>query len=317
MNKFSLVLLMMVCILFFSTCLNTGLGVDLDFPRWQVGNWWKFNIEIFGETKLVGTHTATIVSDDSDIFQNGQNFVCYQMEILAGGTIYGNVDGNGIRGTWTINYDNYLMKSDYSWVFTDGTYEETTSISDSSGTIPISFITDETSTIKIVDEITFNPPFGANNGFPLTVGKSWSAATTETSKSQITVNGNTESITESETYTKTFLVLRKETITISAGEFETYVIKRTDPDGAYSEGFYSPKVGTNIKESDYDSIGTLESSMELLDYEYQSPEDTSQLLSIDQYSIIIIIVSIIVISGTAIIYLLKRKKRQALQNHNL
>ena len=316
MNKFSLVVVMMVCILFFSNYINTGLGADPDFPRWQVGDWWKFNIEIFGETNYVGTQTGTIVSDDSDIFQNGQNFVCYQMEILAGGTIYGNVDGNGIRGTWTINYDNYLMKSDYSWVFSDVTYEETTSISDSSGTIPISFITDETTTIKIVDEITYNPPFGANNGFPLTVGKSWSAATTETSKSQITVNGNTESITESETYTKTFLVLRKETSTISAGEFETYVIKRTDPDGTYSENYYSPEVGTDIKGSDYDSSGTLESSMELLDYEYQSPEDTSQLLSIDQYSIIII-VSIIVISGTAIIYLLKRKNSQALQNHNL
>jgi len=233
MNKVSIVSVMLVCILFFSICLNTGLGADFDFPRWQVGNWWKFNIEIFGETNYVGTQTATIVSDNNDVFQNGQNFVCYQMEILGGGTIYGNVDGNGIGGTWTIDYENYLMKSDYSWVFTHSTYEETTSIGDSTGTTPISFIIDETITIKIIDDVTFNPPFGANDGFPLTVGKSWTSATTETTKSQIIVNGNSESITESETYTKTFLVLRKESITISAGEFETYVIKRTDSKSWY------------------------------------------------------------------------------------
>jgi len=311
MKKGSLVLLVIIFIMFFSTCLNTSLGANLDFPKWQVGNWWKFNVEIFGETNLVGTETTTIVRDDSDVFQNEQNFTCFQLETLGGGTIYGNVDGSEIGGTWTLNMNNYLMKSDYSWVFTHLIYEETTKSDDSTGTIPISFIANEIITIKIVNEITFNPPFGANDGFPLTIGKSWSSATTETTKSQIIVNGNTEAITESEAYTKTFLILRKETIVISAGEFETYVIKQTDPDGTYSEGFYSPKVGTNIKEIKYDSTGTIETTRELLDYEYKSPEDTSQLLSIDQYSIIIIVL-IIVISGTASIYLLKRKNRQVL-----
>ncbi|MHA1221006.1 MAG: hypothetical protein ACTSQB_04665, partial [Candidatus Heimdallarchaeota archaeon] len=271
MKKGSLVLLVIIFIMFFSTCLNTSLGANLDFPKWQVGNWWKFNVEIFGETNLVGTETTTIVRDDSDVFQNEQNFTCFQLVTLGGGTIYGNVDGSEIGGTWTLNMNNYLMKSDYSWVFTHLIYEETTSSDDLTGTITISFIAEEIITIKIVNEITFNPPFGANDGFPLTIGKSWSSATTETTKSQIIVNGNTEAITESEAYTKTFLILRKETIVISAGEFETYVIKQTDPDGTYSEGFYSPKVGTNIKEIKYDSTGTIETTRELLDYEYKSP----------------------------------------------
>jgi len=77
-----------------------------------------------------------------------------------------------------------------------------------------------------------------------------------------------------------------------------------------------PKVGTNIKETEYDSTGNLKITIELLDYEYQSPEDTSQLLSIDLFSIMII-VSIGVISGIAIIYLLKIKNRMIPENPDL
>jgi hypothetical protein len=312
-DKVPVLLLLLCFILFFSICLNTGFGADPDFPRWQVGNWWKFNIESSGEVNLVGTSTYTVVSDDVDVHQNGQDFNCYQIDVLGGGTIY----GNGIGGKWTLTGRYYYLKSDQSWVAIHSTYEDTVSIDDASDVTPISFIADETLTMKIVIDTTYNPPFEANKGFPLTVGKSWSVATTETSKTQTMVNGDTESTTESEACTKTFLVLRKKSITISTDEIETYVIKRTDSDGAYAEAHYSPEVGFDVKMIEYDSTGTLQTTMELLNYEYKPIGGDSHLLTTGIFPILII-VSIIVISAIAIIYLLKKKKSfQTLKSDNL
>lgn len=299
------VLLMLLCfILFFSIWLNTGFGADTHLPRWKVGNWWKFNVEISGDiVNLVGTSIYTVASDDVDVHQNGQDFNCYQIDVLGGGTIY----GNGMEGNWTLTGRHYYLKSDQSWVAIHSTYEDTVSIDDASDVTLISLIADRTVTMKIVIDTTYDPPFEANKGFPLTVGKSWSAATTETSKTQTIVNGDAESITESEAYTKTFLVLRKESITISAGEVETYVTKRTDPDGAYAEGYYSSEVGFDVKMIDYNSNGTLQTSMELLNYKYQPIGDDSHLLTTGIFPILII-VSIVVTSVITSIYLLKKKK---------
>ena len=307
MKKIKILILLFITslILSFST-INTSFGADPDFPQLQVGDWWKFNIEISGEINLVGTYTFTVVGDNVDVFQNGQNFNCYQIDLLGGGTIYGEIVGIGIGGTWTLTEQHYYTKSDISWVKIYSTYEDTISANDNSGGTPISTIQDGITSKSILDVI-YNPPFEANKGFPLTVGKSWSAATTETIKAETTINGNTESTTESEAYTKTFLVMRKELITISIGETEAYVIKRTDPDGAYAETYYSPEVGTDVKMIEYDSIGTIQSTMELLSYEYQSIGDDSQLLTTGIFPILIIVL-IGVISAIVTIYFLRKKK---------
>ncbi len=302
-------LLLLVFILISSSCLNNGYGATIspELPRWQVGDWWKFDIEFSGEINLVGTYSFMVVSDNFDVLQDGQNFSCYQIDVSGGGTIYGNINDNEIEGTWTETARQYYTKSDQSWVAIYSTYKETISINDNSGVTAISLVQDETITSTSTSETTYNPPFEANKGFPLTVGKSWSATTTETTKTQTTVKGNMESTTESETYTKTFLVLRKESITISTGEIETYVIKRTDPDGAYAEIYYSPEVGFDVKQIEYDSTGTFQATMELLDYEYQTTGDDPQLLTTGIFQILIVL-TIMAILAVAAIYLLKKKK---------
>ena len=308
MKKFRIVLLLFWVILLFSVNLNTGYGADPDFPEWQVGNWWKFNVEISAQNTgvgYVGTQTITVVNDDVNVFQNGQDFNCYQIEMIGGGTIFGEFDGSGISGTWTVTENHYYTKSEFSWVNIYSTYEEIISFNSNSGISSISTVQDKNS-YKSISNVSYNPPFEANKGFPLTVGKSWSATTTETVETLITINGNSESTTESEAYTKTFLVLRKQSITTSIGDTEVYVIKRTDPDGAYGETYYSPDVGTDVKMVEYDSTGTIQVSMELLSYEY-TPR-TSLLLFTAEILPILLVVSIIIISTILIIYFLKRKK---------
>ena len=291
--------------------MNTGFGVDPNLPRWKVGNWWKFNVEISGDiVDLVGTSTYTVVSDDIDVHQNGKHFNCYQIDVLGGGAVY----GNGMEGNWTLTGRHYYLKSDQSWVAVHSTCEDTVSIDDASDVTLISSIADRTVTMKITIDTTYNPPFEANKGFPLTVEKSWSAATTETSKTQTIVNGDTEYTSESEAYTKTFSVLRKESIAIPTGEVETYVIKRTDPDGAYAEGYYSPEVGFDVKMIEYDSNGTLQTILELVNYKYQSIGDDSHLLATGIFPILAI-ASIIMIFAMVAIHLLKKNKNfQTLEN---
>ena len=308
MTKIKILILLFITsfILSFST-INTVFGVDPDFPRWQIGDWWKSNVEIsVVDFKLVGTTTFTVVGTDVEVVQNGQNFNCYQIDANSVGTIHGASDSTGISGTWTLTERSYYTKSDQSWVTYYSTYEDTISFNGNSGGTPISTIQDKISSKTILD-ITFNPPFEANKGFPLTVGESWSAATTETIKTETTIFGNTESTTESEAYTKTFLVLRKEILPISIGETEAYIIKRTDPDGAYAEIYYSPEVGFDVKQIEYDSTGTIKTTMELSSYNYQSNRDDSNLFATGTFTTIIIGL-ILLISAVVTFYVMKKKK---------
>jgi hypothetical protein len=307
-NKVLIIILFLSFILFFSLCLDNGYGVSNspDLPQWQVGDWWKVDIKISGEVTLVGAITFTVVNDNIDVIQNEQKFHCYQIDLSGGGTLHGDVDGNRIEGTWTATELQYYTKSDQSWVAVYSTYEETISLDDDSGTTQILLVADEI-TSKTTYDTTYNPPFEANKGFPLTVGKSWIASTTETTETETTVNGIVESSTDSEAYTKTFEVIRKETLTLSMGEVETYVTKRTDPDGIYAESYYSPEVGFDVKQIDYYSNGTIQRTLELTDYRYQRTGDDPQLSTIEIFQILVV-TSIIVISVIAVIYFLKKQK---------
>ncbi|MCW4034823.1 MAG: hypothetical protein NWF03_05615 [Candidatus Bathyarchaeota archaeon] len=289
-----------------------GAAVNPDVPEWHVGDWWKFNVEVSGDASLVGIYTFTIVDDNVDVSQNGQTFNCYKLDISGSGTIYGNVYGLGLSGSWSSEEYQYYTKSDLSLVSVHSTYDETVTVTDGSEISTVSLVADETVVSRLITDIKYNPPFEVNKGFPLTVGKSWSAATTETKETQTTISGTTESATETDSYTKTFLVLGKESTTVSAGEFETYVIKRTDPDGAYAETWHSPQVGFDIKQIEYDSTGTSYFTVELLDYEHLNSQptvvDDTQSLTTEMVLILASFSIVIAVFAVVVIYLLKHKK---------
>ena len=193
------------------TCFNSCLGsaVSPELPEWQVGDWWKFSVEVTGDASLVGTYTFKIVDDNIDVSQNGQTFNCYKIDISAGGTIYGDVYGMGVSGSWSSAEQQYYTKSDLSLVSVYSTYDETVTVTDNSGATTVSLVADETITSQVITETKYNPPFEVNKGFPLAAGKTWSAATTETTETQTTIGGNTEYTTKTDSYTKTFLVLAR------------------------------------------------------------------------------------------------------------
>jgi hypothetical protein len=291
-----------------------GDAVSPEVPEWQVGDWWKFSVEVSGDASLVGTYTFTIENDNIDVSQNGKTFNCYKIDISGGGTIYGDVYGMGVSGSWSSTEQQYYTKSDLSLVSVYSTYDETVTVTDNSGVTTVSSVADETIISQVIMETKYNPPFEVNKGFPLSAGKNWSAATTETTKTQTTIGGNTEFATETDSYTKTFLVLAKEFTAVSVGDFETYVIKRTDPDGAYAETWHSPQVGFDIKQIEHDSTGTSYATMELLDYERHDSQqivNDSQFLTAEMIPILASFSAIIAVSAIIIIFLLKHKKPQS------
>jgi hypothetical protein len=308
-NEVHSIILLLALILLFSSFLASGYGATVgpELPKWQVGNWWKFNIEILGEVNLVGTYTYMVVNDDANVLQNEHNFNCYQIDISGEGILSGEIDSNELEGTWTITEQQYYTKSDQSWVAVYSTYQETFTVNDDSGATQISLIQKEKFTSTTTIETTYNPPFEANKGFPLTVGKNWFAETTETTKTQTSADWNLESTTETETYKKTFSVLRKESMTLPIGQTETYVIKRIDPDGAYAESYYSPEVGFDVKQIDCDSTGIIQVTLELLDYSYATNDDKSHWFTIETLQILIIL-AIVVIATIAVILFLKRRR---------
>lgn len=246
---------LMIFLVLSTICVGTVVGVnEVEMPKYSVGDKWKFSVDYKEEMGMLGTVTQEITGDSVGITQFGKSYVCYEFSFSCSGTVYGELYGQGVTGTWTMNGKSYTQKSDLSEVKDTMTTDVTFTYAG------------ESHTMKQVIETTYDPPLESSG--PLTVGKSWSAATTKTTTTQTTIDGQVDQETDTTTYTKSYLVLRTEPTTVSAGEFETFVIKATDPDGSYSESYNSPEVGGSVKQMGYDETGKLVMTMELLEYSY-------------------------------------------------
>jgi hypothetical protein len=303
-------IVVVLCLTFLvSTCIGTCLGTSSssELPVWEVGDWWKQSITVSGEASLVGTYTITVVDDSAVISQNGQDYTCYELVVSGGGTIHGAINGLGLSGTWTTTEHHYYTTADQSWVKISSTYDETVTVygaGDYEGQ-------SNTVTSRLITETVYNPPFESTKGYPLSVGKSWTATTTETKQTQTTIAGETESETKTDSYTKNYLVTQTESVTVSAGEFETYVTRRTDPDGAYAETFYSPVAGFDVKQIEYDSTGNPYLTLELTDYNYSptgngnnpSGNDTADSATSNMF-VLLIVASVISVTALIVVILL-------------
>lgn len=277
-----------------TACVGTVVGVNkAEMTRYSVNDKWKFSVDYKGEFGMLGTLTSEITGDSVEITEFGKHYVCYEVSITAGGTVYGELYGEGITGTWTMNGKMYAQKSDLSDVKSTITTDVTVTYAG------------ESMTMEQVIETTYNPPLESSG--PLTVGESWSAATTETTTMQTTIDGDVDQETDTTSGTWNYFVLRTEPITVSAGEFDTFVIRATDPDGSYSESYYSQEVGESVKVKEYDETGKLVGTVELLEYSYAAAEEEFPWLWV---IIGIVIAAAVITSGVGYV-LYKRRKPTA------
>jgi len=283
---------LMIFLVLSTVYVGTVVGVnEAEMPKYSVGDKWKFNVDYKEEIGLLGTGTFEITGDSVDIFPFEEHYVCYEIKFTGNGTVY----GQNVTGTWTMNIVMYAQKSDLSDV-------------ESTSTTYVTFTyAGESHIMKIVTGTTYDPPLGSGKGYTLTTGKSWSATTTETEFTETTIDGDIDKKTDNTTYTRSYLVLRTELTTVSAGEFETFVIKATDPDGSYSENYYSPEAGFSVKGREYDETGKLVMTMELLEYSYAAAEEGFPWLWI----IIGIVIAAAVIAGGVGYVLYRRRKPTA------
>jgi len=281
----------MIFLVLSAICVGTVVGVnEAEMPKYSVGDKWRVNIDYKEGIGLLGTGTYEITGDSVEVTQFGEHYVCYECKFTGNGTVY----GLNVTGTWTMDIMMYDQKSDLSDV-------KSTSITYATLTYA-----GESHMMKTVTETTYDPPL-ESGGYPLTLGKSWSAATTELETTQTTIDGDFNEEIDNTTYTRSYLVLRTELTTVSAGEFETFVIKATDPDGSYSENYYSPEAGFSVKGREYDETGKLVTSMELLEYSYAATEERFPWL----WVIIGIVIAAAIIVGGVGYVLYKRRKPTA------
>lgn len=233
---------------------------SVELPKWSMGDTWTYAADYRTALGMRARGTETHeVSDDYFLIGSHE---CYEVSYEGVGTVY---EGN-VNGTWTEGGKTYYDRSDRSRVKDALTHNLTVT---SAGEIHV---------ISQVVEKIYGPPLQVNKGFPLLAGKSWSASTTEMTTVELTSDGEKSQQNNSVTYTMNFIVLRTELTNVSAGLFETFVIKATKSDGSHEEYYYADKARTDIKQVNYDSEGNEVGRIELLQYRRDSCEDINAVV---------------------------------------
>ena len=221
------------------------------------------------------------------------NYECYEFTSVGNGIVY----GENVSGNWSMTIKEYYVKSDFS--LAKMTITKDTTIVRPNGS----------STTSQYTEINNSPPFGMNSGFPLTLGKTWSATSNTTQTNTLTVDGQTSQDNSTFTQTTNFVVASVEDIQTQAGTFHTYLIRGTAVDGSIQDMYYAPDAHIQVKELDYDSKGNLVATMELLDYQVTEPADALPLLWIA----VAIVGVAVAVSAISVVTLKRRNSKTALK----
>lgn len=265
-------------------------GKSASLPLRTVGDEWKFVVDYKANIGLICNMTTT-VTGTTTLSQSGNNYECFEFTSLGNGTVY----GANVSGTWSISIKEYYGKSDFS-------------LAKMSITQDVTIIRPNGTTITTQDtETIYNPPFGINSGFPLSLGKTWSAASAKVVTNTVNVDGQISQKNTTSTQTTNFVVASIENTHTQAGTFETYLMKGTTTDGEIQDIYYSPEARIQVKELDYDLTGNLISSMELLEYHVAESANTLPI-----YWIALAIVgTAVAVSALGIIELKRRNSQKA------
>ncbi len=245
-----IVFLIAVFLLFSGLIFVTSAADDqtASSPLRTLGDKWTLSTRF--SSGMTGTTTEEITSTSISVL----GYDCTEFTLTGGGAY----SGLG-TGSWTMNGTHYETKTDYSQ--------------------PKSVSTIDTKTTSFYETITTeveNDPPLTNIAFPIFVGKTWTNTTTQLIKNQDTLNGASTHGNSSLSTSFSYSVLRSETVTVPAREFQTFVIKtvqidNTPNNGASSVIYYSPKAHMQVKELDYLPSGSLFVSSELLNYSIPEP----------------------------------------------
>ena len=232
---------------------NAADDQSASLPPRSVGDEWKFVVDYKGDMGMICNMTTTVTG--TSVLPG--NYECYEFTSVGNGVVY----GENVSGNWSMTIKEYYGKSDFNLAKMTITKDVTAVRSNGS------------STTSQYTEINNNPPFGMNSGFPLMLGKTWSATTNTTQTNTLTVDGQTSQDNSTFTQTTNFEVASVEDTQTQAGTFQTFLIRGTAVDGSIQDMYYAPDAHIQVKELDYDSAGNLAATMELTDYQVAEPAD--------------------------------------------
>ena len=216
-----------------------------------IGDWWKYNVQTpIGGLILTGSQTITLV------YQANSTGTLWTGRSSASGTLAGSVAGSRVTGTWVQGGWGQMRKSDLADVDSRFTLNLTIVGSFASATIYFTFT-------------SYNTPPVLQFQFPLSVGSSWSMSggnNTVLSSYYSSVDPTVHSSSNVTTTNAVYNVLSSPLTTVEAGTFDSYQIRQRNPDGTYTDSYYSPETEELVKQLGFAANGTQESSMTLTDY---------------------------------------------------
>jgi hypothetical protein len=247
-----------------------------NLPPRAVGDTWMFALDYKGAVGMKCYLNCTVTGS---VTINGLD--CFEFTSVGCGEVY----GDNVSGTWSIQVKEYFVKSDFS-------------LAKSIQTIDLVVVQPNGSTTQnqTIENLN-NPPYGMNDGFPITVGKTWTATCNVTQTTTTTVDGQVSQNTANFSQITNFVVVSVNSTQTPVGTFQTFLIRAVTADGYVMDMYYSPDVHMQIAEVDYDSAGVTVASMDLVSYQFaeQGSQDPLPLyLAVVAVVCVAVVVSVVV-----------------------
>jgi len=226
---------------------GTPARADAQQPTYVVGDHWNYaaTATVSASLSLSLTYNLAIV-DQETVTIGGNTYDVYRTTLSGTGT----ATGPTVTAVVTQSGVSFLRRSDL-------------------GDVQDKFTTSFTAngqTFTQIQTTTNNPP-SVNPQFPLSVSKSWSATiVSQTNQTSIPPSGPPTVTVFSNTTTTTYVVTSTQLTTVTAGTFDTYLVRSSSSAGT-DENYYSPEVTEIVKGIHYNSTGAITQTITLQSYD--------------------------------------------------
>ncbi|HEY5538887.1 MAG TPA: hypothetical protein VIL58_05030 [Thermoplasmata archaeon] len=249
-------------------------GTSLDAPNWSIGDFWEyaFNTTFEDTVSLDGRVRADVTAlRNASVVRVGQDV--FVVDAVGSGLLEGvfpsPLGDLPADGTWNLTGEQFITTRSRKIV---QSLLDIRASGDAQvpllGNRPFTFRWLNATTNRVeLDEWTY--PVAVGTLADIVLNSSWSddVSITLTGFPPLTFNN-----TAIATHSLTLTLLRTDTLSVPAGNFDVFVIEERWPDNRREQSYYAPSVGNNAKTIEYNASGGEVSRTELLRYRYQASE---------------------------------------------
>ncbi len=301
MRRKGLVTLLAVYILLSLYLFPTG---QVTADEYKTEDYWVYNAEHFLEgLAIIGT-TRIDFGGEHIISVGGTDYDTIYFTWSGVGTFSGTASGLPVSGNVTLTGEQYFQESNQEWIISNENYlfDGTYTLPESSGDWVLTYDT-KTSYDLSVDQKVLKSEVGDLGRSEATVTLN---VTTQVEMDGYVVDSSSQNVTFEED--KSYACIKKETLTVSAGTFDSYLINTSYADGTYKHDWRSTKVGNSVKMATYDQNGEELWSMELTEYHHQEPT-TDDIFGFSP-STFFVIASLVIVAVIILVFFLSTRLKR-------